>query len=77
LKSKSFTKCLSYNDAQKVVQEFKIKNWKHYKKLYDAKKLPKGLPSNPPKMYAKLQREKISYINAKILGKKTQYNKFN
>ena len=44
---------LSYNDAQTVVQELEIKSYTHYNKLFSAKKLPKGLPSDPSSFYAK------------------------
>ncbi|MCP6727070.1 MAG: hypothetical protein KJI69_03540 [Patescibacteria group bacterium] len=55
MKGRSST-ILSYNDAQTVVQELGIESYTHYNKLFSAKKLPKGLPSDPSSFYSRKGR---------------------
>ena len=46
-------RCLSYEDAKKVVQSLRVKNPRHYEYLKKLKKLPAGLPSFPQQTYVK------------------------
>jgi len=61
---------LEYEEATKIVQSFGIVNRNQYKKLFNAGKFPKGMPSHPDEFYSKEYKPgKIPFEEARKIAR--------